>query len=179
VPQDSLLHNKLKKYYAKFRPTSMTHFRQNRTRAYAYKPPSEREVSDSLEWKHAQSRDQWSTAGANTRCDGASEVFANAPGYRVEVAAPDGSRALETNRGISLSGTIPLQDISGPIDTLVIAGEPGAESGVYDKAYLEWIEAAAAKSRRVASICTGAFLLAAAGLGDGKRAGPIGTSAIV
>ncbi len=88
---------------------------------------------------------------------GTLEVFSNAPGYSVEVAAPDGSRALETNRGIALSGAIPIQDISGPIDTLVIAGGPGAESGVYDKAYLAWIEAAAARSRRVASICTGAF----------------------
>jgi putative intracellular protease/amidase len=61
------------------------------------------------------------------------EVFSNAPGYSVEVAAPDGSRALETDRRIALSGAIPIQDIRGPIDTLVIAGGPGAESGVYDK----------------------------------------------
>src|ERR1700693_4464267 len=78
------------------------------------------------------------------------EVFANAPGYSIEVAA-DGSRALETSRGLAPSGAIPLQDISGPIDTFVVAGGPGAESGVYDQAYLAWVVATAARSRRVAS----------------------------
>src|SRR6202045_1612043 len=100
------------------------------------------------------------------------EVFSNAPGYSVELASADGSRALESNCGISLIGAIPLQEISGPIDTFVIAGGPGAESGVYDKAYLAWVTAAAARSRRVASICTGAFVLAAGGLLGGKRAVP-------
>jgi transcriptional regulator GlxA family with amidase domain len=98
------------------------------------------------------------------------EVFSNAPGYSVEIAAQNGSRELETNRRMSLTGAIPLQEISGPIDTLVIAGGPGAESGIYDESYLGWIADAASRSRRVASICTGAFLLAAAGLLDGRRA---------
>ena len=98
------------------------------------------------------------------------EVFSKAPGYSVHLASADGSRALKSNRGISLSGAIPMQEISGPIDTLVIAGGPGAESGVYDEAHVAWIEAAAARSRRVVSISTGAFMLAAAGLLDGKRA---------
>jgi transcriptional regulator GlxA family with amidase domain len=65
---------------------------------------------------------------------------------------------------------VPRDSVSGPIDTLVIAGGPGAESGTYDEAYVRWIADAAGRSRRVASICTGAFLLAAAGLLDGKRA---------
>jgi transcriptional regulator GlxA family with amidase domain len=98
------------------------------------------------------------------------EVFSNAPDYKVEIATPDGSCQLETNRGFSLTGATPIRDVLGPIDTLVIAGGPGAESGVYDRVFLDWISDAAARSQRVASICTGAFLLAAAGLLNGRRA---------
>jgi transcriptional regulator GlxA family with amidase domain len=98
------------------------------------------------------------------------EVFANATGYHVEIATPDGDHQLRTNRGFGLSGATPLHAIEGPIDTLVVAGGPGAECGSYDSAFLAWIAEAASRSRRVASICTGAFMLAAAGLLDGKRA---------
>jgi transcriptional regulator GlxA family with amidase domain len=98
------------------------------------------------------------------------EVFSNVPDYQVEVVSSDGSDQLSTNRGINLAGAVPRDSVSGPIDTLVIAGGPGAESGEYDSDYIRWIVEAAGRSRRVASICTGAFLLAAAGLLDHKRA---------
>jgi transcriptional regulator GlxA family with amidase domain len=99
------------------------------------------------------------------------EVFATAPDYQVELATPEGENQLSTNRGgIALTGAIPLREVSGPIDTLVISGGPGSESGVYDSDFVAWIREASERSRRVASICTGTFLLAAAGLLDGKRA---------
>jgi transcriptional regulator GlxA family with amidase domain len=97
------------------------------------------------------------------------EVFASAPEYEVILGSPDGSDVLRTNRGFSLTGAVPLNELSGPIDTLLIVGGPGAESGIYDDSYLAWIADAAKRSRRLASICTGAFLLAAAGLLDGKQ----------
>ena len=98
------------------------------------------------------------------------EVFSNVPDYRVAVVCSEGSDHLMTNRGIKLAGAVPRDCVSGAIDTLVIAGGPGAENGEYDSDYIRWILDAAGRSRRVASICTGAFLLAAAGLLDGKRA---------
>jgi transcriptional regulator GlxA family with amidase domain len=98
------------------------------------------------------------------------EVFSNVSDYQVEIVSEDGSDQLITNRGINLAGAVSPARVSGPIDTLVIAGGPGAEGGTYNADYLGWIADAARRSRRVASICTGAFLLAAAGLLDGKRA---------
>src|ERR1700756_1256841 len=98
------------------------------------------------------------------------EVFSNVPHYRVSVVAADGSGELETNRGVKIAGAVSRDDVSGSIDTLVIAGGPGAETGKYTREYVKWIADAASRSRRIASICTGAFMLAAAGLLEGKRA---------
>jgi transcriptional regulator GlxA family with amidase domain len=97
------------------------------------------------------------------------EVFSNAEGYEITIGTPGSERTLETNRQFALTGALPISEIDGLIDTLLIAGGPGAESGVYDAQFVAWIRNAAQRSRRVASICTGAFLLGAAGLLEGKQ----------
>jgi len=73
------------------------------------------------------------------------EVFSNAPGYDIQLLAPDGLTSLRTNRGIDLGNALPLAACTGPIDTLIIAGGPGAESGTYDQKFVRWIADAAGR----------------------------------
>jgi transcriptional regulator GlxA family with amidase domain len=108
---------------------------------------------------------------------GPHEVFAGArraaaalgrpSSYRVTVASPSGA-AVRAESGLVL-GTAPLPTTSEHIDTLVLSGGPGAEAAARDEAVLDFIRLTAPRCRRVASVCSGAFLGAAAGLFDGRR----------
>lgn len=98
------------------------------------------------------------------------EVFASLSDYRIDIATPEDSHTLRTSQGFPMGGAIPLPDVSEPMDTLLVVGGPGSESGVYDPGFVRWIAEAAKRVRRIGSVCTGAFLLAAAGILDGKQA---------
>jgi transcriptional regulator GlxA family with amidase domain len=97
------------------------------------------------------------------------EVFSNDEQYKVTLVATGNSDHLLTSRGVTLGNAVRAEDLSESIDTLVIAGGAGAEAGNFDEKYIQWVAKSAAHSRRVAGICTGAFVLAAAGLLDGKQ----------
>jgi transcriptional regulator GlxA family with amidase domain len=90
-------------------------------------------------------------------------------GYRVLVVSPDGA-PLQTSSGLTLVPHAAIRDAPAAIDTLLVAGGTGIEGLCEDRATLDWIAARARRARRVASVCTGAFALAAAGLLDGRRA---------
>jgi transcriptional regulator GlxA family with amidase domain len=65
---------------------------------------------------------------------------------------------------------VTFRSLRGPVDTLLVAGGTGLDEAARDKQLLAWLRKMAPHVRRFGSICTGAFLLAAAGLLDGKRA---------
>ncbi|MER8010932.1 GlxA family transcriptional regulator [Streptomyces sp. NPDC094149] len=92
---------------------------------------------------------------------------AGAP-YRIELVSPE-APLVRMSSGMKVEAA-PLEAGEGPIDTLLVPGGWSLNGALQDRALVSWIRQAAARSRRVASVCGGSFLLAEAGLLDGRRA---------
>jgi transcriptional regulator GlxA family with amidase domain len=90
------------------------------------------------------------------------------PGYDVTIASAD-EGPLRTST-VTIVPDARLEDCRGPIDTLIVAGGSGTRAAERDEHLIAWLKDAANRSRRVTSVCSGAFLLARAGLLDGRRA---------
>jgi|SRR5271165_966229 len=89
--------------------------------------------------------------------------------YHLEVVSSVREESVVGYSGLSILSHSYYRDISDKIDTLLIAGGLGARSGG-EPDVLKWITRMSQKVRRLGSVCTGAFLLAEAGLLDGKKA---------
>lgn len=90
-----------------------------------------------------------------------------APPYTPHVVAAQAG-AVAASAGLALVAA-PLPPARGTLDTLLVAGGIGVHTAATDPVLLRWVKRRAAQARRTASVCTGAFLLAATGLLDGRR----------
>lgn len=106
------------------------------------------------------------------------EVFTEADGlapepgarrYTTEIVAAT-AFPVTASSGVAVFPHRTLDAAAGPIDTLVVVGGSAAQDTGRNTELVEWIREAAPRARRVVSVCQGAFLLARAGLLDGRRA---------
>ena len=91
------------------------------------------------------------------------------PGYAITVASAAGE-PLRSSSGLTITPDCALAEVGEDLDTLIVAGGAGRSVLREEDAILAWLRERSPSTRRTASVCTGAFLLAGAGLLDGRRA---------
>jgi transcriptional regulator GlxA family with amidase domain len=88
--------------------------------------------------------------------------------YSLQILSIHSGGTVVTAGGMTISNASKFSDYAGPIDTLIAIGGDGAVAE-QSPDLSKWLRQRAPHIRRIASICTGAFLLAGAGLLDGHR----------
>lgn len=90
--------------------------------------------------------------------------------YRPILASAEGGD-IRCNSGLVLAGATALEDLPDGLDTILVAG--GSEAGLRGQEggpLIDWLVARRDTTRRIGSVCSGALVLAATGLLDGRRA---------
>lgn len=96
------------------------------------------------------------------------EVFGEA-GYELTVVGPKGGQ-VRSSKGLSVYADLSVGTADpSRTETLVVVGGDGVFAARSNRRIVDWIAAAATSARRVTSVCSGAFLLAAAGLLHDRR----------
>jgi transcriptional regulator GlxA family with amidase domain len=90
-------------------------------------------------------------------------------GYEVLTVSRDGE-PLRTSSGLTITPDFSLMAAPRRIDTLIVPGGAGRKRAVAEETLIDWLVETSPAVRRTAAVCTGAFLLARAGLLDGRRA---------
>jgi len=90
------------------------------------------------------------------------------PGYAIEIVGPE-LGMVRASSGLTLGVDRTCDDRPETLDTLIVAGGIGTRVACEDERILDYVRAAASGARRVCSVCTGAVILAAAGLLEGRR----------
>jgi transcriptional regulator GlxA family with amidase domain len=103
--------------------------------------------------------------------DGANRVAAElgrpGPRYHLRVVSPHGGEVVGES-GLRL-GTDPIASLRGAPDTLLLPGGDGVHAASADEDLVAWVRQVGGEAGRLATVCTGTFLAAAAGLLDGRR----------
>ena len=89
------------------------------------------------------------------------------------VLVSPGGRAVDSSSGVTVGVDHSLMEEACSderVDTLLVVGGPGADVAAADDSVLEPLTRLAARAARIASVCTGALITAAAGLLDGRTA---------
>jgi transcriptional regulator GlxA family with amidase domain len=102
----------------------------------------------------------------------ANQVLARAggsdPGYAAEVVSP--VVTVRAWPGLRLVADRSFRNVRGPIDTLIVTGVDGSGDAQRYPDLVRWLARQAPRTRRVVGLCTGSYVLAEAGLLDGRRA---------
>lgn len=96
------------------------------------------------------------------------QVLSRLPGAKVHIAASS-MAPVATDATLTLNPTTTFADCP-PADVLVAPGGFGVDDAMNDPALIAFVRREGARARYVTSVCTGAFILGAAGLLKGRRA---------
>lgn len=102
-------------------------------------------------------------------CIGPYEILSRIPDAELKFVSADGGLVTSDTGALSIQTACRLDEMTDP-DIVLVPGGPGDQAAIADKRNLDWLRRVDENTKWTTSVCTGALLLAAAGLLDGKEA---------